>query len=130
MRKIHLSDLPIINADSLQMRRLFQNLLSNALKFTRKDIKPIINISLNQNEENRIQIHIKDNGIGFDEKYLDRIFTIFQRLEGQNFEGSGMGLAICKKIVQKHNGDITARSILNEGAEFVVTLPIIQNKIN
>jgi two-component system sensor kinase FixL len=73
-----------------------------------------------------VKITVADNGIGFDQKYADRIFNIFQRLEGTNYEGTGVGLAICKKIAQRHGGDITAQSALGEGSRFVITLPVAQ----
>lgn len=73
------------------------------------------------------EIMVTDNGIGFDEKYLDRIFTIFQRLHGRHqYEGTGIGLALCRKIVDRHGGQITARAKLGEGASFIVTLPCAQ----
>jgi light-regulated signal transduction histidine kinase (bacteriophytochrome) len=75
------------------------------------------------------QISVEDNGIGFDEKYLDRIFTVFQRLHAKGeYEGTGVGLAICRKIVDRHNGMITARSRPGEGATFVITIPVLQPK--
>ena len=74
-----------------------------------------------------VEIMVSDNGIGFEEKYLDRIFIPFQRLHGrQEYEGTGMGLAICRKIVERHQGNITARSSLGKGTTFVITLPIEQ----
>jgi signal transduction histidine kinase len=73
------------------------------------------------------RLTVADNGIGFDEKYLDKIFTVFQRLHGRSeYEGSGVGLAVCRRIVERHNGDITARSVPGEGAAFLITLPAAQ----
>ncbi|MFC1853860.1 ATP-binding protein, partial [candidate division CSSED10-310 bacterium] len=75
------------------------------------------------------QLMVKDNGIGFDEKYLDRIFTVFQRLHGRSkYDGTGIGLAICAKIAERHNGTISARSTPGQGATFIVTLPLKQSK--
>jgi signal transduction histidine kinase len=118
------------------MRQLFQNLLSNSLRF-RGEEKPLIRVSANQvddpagkkNDPNGswVEILVEDNGIGFDEKYLDRIFQPFQRLHGRSqYEGTGIGLAICRKIVERHGGTITAKSTPGEGATFIVTLPVKQ----
>ncbi|MFY9221167.1 MAG: ATP-binding protein [Blastocatellia bacterium] len=135
--QVELEDLPEIEADPLQMRQLFQNLINNALKFHKKDTTPIVKISaqvLNGNNTNGklldgYQIFIEDNGIGFDEKYLDRIFIIFQRLHGRSeYEGTGIGLAICRKIVEQHKGTITAMSVLGEGSKFILTLPKKQSQ--
>ncbi len=135
---VEIAALPTIAADPTQMRQLLQNLLGNALKFHRPDVAPSVHVSarlLNGNSrsptspatESVCEIRVADNGIGFDEKYLDRIFTIFQRLHGRNqYEGTGLGLAICRKIVQRHRGHITAHSTPGQGATFVVTLPVQQ----
>ncbi len=123
---VELENLPLVDADPVQMRQLMQNLIGNALKFRRRDAAPVIQISA-QKDDNFFQITVKDNGIGFDEKYLDRIFTVFQRLHGRaEYEGSGVGLAVCRKIAERHNGVITARSIAGEGAAFIVSLPLKQ----
>jgi PAS domain S-box-containing protein len=128
---IEVGRLPTIQADSDQMRRLFQNLISNALKFHGEQ-KPLVKIYATPAEDDSgsgsggpvHRIFIEDNGIGFDEKDLDRIFTLFQRLHGRSaYEGTGMGLAICRKIVERHHGTITARSKLEKGATFIVSLP-------
>lgn len=128
--------LPVVNADPLQMRQLFQNLISNALKFSRKGEPPLIKIScrpvsINGNGKTRHEITIEDNGIGFDEQYAERIFGVFQRLHDRNeFEGSGIGLSICRKIVMRHGGDITAKSTPGQGARFIFTLPPVEQKEN
>jgi two-component system, LuxR family, sensor kinase FixL len=132
------SPLPVIEAEPTQIRQLFQNLISNAIKFRKAGENPIINIYAKnlQRQAHMIatpgdeltEIYIEDNGIGFDEKYLDRIFNIFQRLEGQKYEGSGVGLAICRKIAIRHGGDITARSQPGVGTRFIVTLALKQPK--
>jgi signal transduction histidine kinase len=107
----------------LQMRQLFQNLIGNALKFHRPDVPPVINVRSETNQS-AWDIHITDNGIGFDEKYLDRIFRPFQRLNPKGaFPGSGMGLAICDKIVSRHAGHITAHSQPGVGSDFILTFP-------
>lgn len=122
--------LPVIDADPMQMRQLLQNLVANAIKFRKEEENPIVNIKYKRyaiGETKRgvtemLEIKVEDNGIGFDEKYNDKIFTIFQRLEGQKYEGSGIGLAICKKIALRHGGDIIAQSQPGKGSVFTVTL--------
>lgn len=126
---IEIGELPTIDADPLQIRQLLQNLIGNALKFHRHSVPPVVNISsqeLETEEDLRwCEIIVKDNGIGFDEKYLDRIFNVFQRLHGRSeYEGTGMGLAICRKIVERHRGSITAQSETGKGTSFIVTLPL------
>jgi PAS domain S-box-containing protein len=122
--QISTSNLPIVNADPSQMHQLFQNLIGNALKFCRPHMTPIIQISAIQSQDECLLL-ITDNGIGFDEKYLDRIFTIFQRLHGrEEYEGTGVGLAVCRRIVERHGGSITAKSIPGQGAQFLVSLPL------
>jgi PAS domain S-box-containing protein len=122
--------LPVLEADASQMRQLFQNLLGNALKFHRRDVPPVVRVfyELLHDPEGeggvRCCLCVEDNGIGFDEKYLDRIFTVFQRLHGKNaYEGTGIGLAVVRKIAERHGGSVTARSHMGQGSTFVVTLP-------
>lgn len=127
-------NLPSIQADATQMHQLFQNIIGNALKFYKPDEVPIVTIEAKILDPSPLgrpgpacQISIQDNGIGFDEKYLDRIFTIFQRLHGRHeYEGTGIGLAVCRKIIDRHGGLLTARSSPGQGATFFVTLPINQ----
>jgi light-regulated signal transduction histidine kinase (bacteriophytochrome) len=121
------SDLPEAEVDESQMRQLFQNLIGNALKFRRAGVPPRVEV-IGETETNeqgeRVRLEVRDNGIGFDPQYRDRIFQIFQRLHGKSeFEGTGIGLAICKKIVDRHDGRIHARGVPGEGATFVVELP-------
>ena len=133
--KVEWRDLPVIDADATQMHQLFQNLISNALKFAKPGQTPVVKVEAEITNHSPLgksgpayQIQIKDNGIGFDEKYLDRIFTIFQRLHGRHeYEGTGIGLAVCRKIVDRHGGFVTASSSPGEGATFIVTLPLKQN---
>jgi light-regulated signal transduction histidine kinase (bacteriophytochrome) len=126
--EVETKDLPIIEADATQMHQLLQNLITNALKFHKEDTPPMIQISTRVSR-GLCEIFVKDNGIGFDIQYLDRIFKPFQRLHSrQEYEGSGMGLAICRRIVERHSGEITATSALGEGATFIITLPIRQSK--
>ncbi|HEY9614120.1 PAS domain S-box protein [Allocoleopsis sp.] len=137
--RIEVGELPTLEADPIQMRQLLQNLIGNALKFHRQEEPPVIKIhsrwlpdgerppTEGMNRVERCQILVEDNGIGFHEKYLDRIFNAFQRLHGRSeYEGTGMGLAICRKIAERHNGNITAQSITGYGATFIVTLPLQQ----
>ena len=129
--QVRLSQLPTIEADPLQMRQLFQNLIGNALKFHQPEQAPLITISQQTlpDSESMVELRIEDNGIGFDEKYLDRIFTPFQRLHGRlEYEGTGMGLAICRKIIERHGGRLTAESFVGQGATFIIFLPRIQPK--
>jgi len=134
------SELPTIEADPVQMRQLLQNLISNALKFCDHEQAQLIKVYSQKLESEEItpggsptlewfQIIVEDNGIGFDEKYLDRIFNVFQRLHTRSeYEGTGMGLAICRKIAERHGGSITGKSTLGQGAKFIVTLPKKQRK--
>ncbi|GAB3956292.1 response regulator [Spirosoma harenae] len=135
---ITLDTLPTLDAIPTRLRQVFQNLLSNALKFTRPDQPPVIHIhaeridnkSLNGNPSptgDYCRIIVTDNGIGFDEKFLNRIFIIFQRLHNRtSYEGTGIGLAIAKKNIDKHHGLISAYSQLDKGATFVLILPMKQ----
>jgi light-regulated signal transduction histidine kinase (bacteriophytochrome) len=142
--QIHLNELPTLIADHSQMRQLFQNLLSNAVKFCPEGVTPTITVSSRMVDRAEVpagllyttpstakggqlfyEIAVADNGIGFDEKYVDRIFQVFQRLHGRSqHPGSGIGLAICHKIVERHGGAITATSKPGEGSTFRVYLPI------
>ncbi len=128
--RIEVGELPNIEADALQMRQLLQNLISNALKFHRENEPPVIKIYSKTQPNKQLssdwcQIIVEDSGIGFNEKYLDRIFNVFQRLHGRTeYEGTGMGLAISRKIVERHQGTITAKSEPEKGASFIVTLKI------
>jgi len=109
------------------MRQLFQNLISNAIKFTKKEEPPKIELVAKPCKKDVWDIFVKDNGIGFDSQHDNSIFQPFFRLNGRNqYEGSGIGLAICKKIVDRHHGKIKAVSSKNEGSIFQVTLPIKQ----
>lgn len=135
--QVIVSDLPTLEADALQMRQLFQNLIGNALKFQPPGVAPIVKIGCSQEtlaESPEAQsfccITVSDNGIGFDEKYLDRIFKVFQRLHGRNeYEGTGIGLAVCAKIVERHGGQLTAQSAPDQGATFMIKLPLQQPRI-
>jgi light-regulated signal transduction histidine kinase (bacteriophytochrome) len=127
--------LPVIDAEALQMRQLLQNLMGNALKFRRPEEPPVVKVEAEiisgpgTPPQQLCKLMVSDNGIGFDEKYLDRIFNVFQRLHTRNeYEGTGMGLAITKKIALYHGGEITAKSTPGHGATFIVTLPVSHPK--
>lgn len=140
---VEVGELPTIDAEPTQMRQLIQNLISNSLKFSKPGEPPVIKIRgrvLNNVADNganksaekydgceMLELTVEDNGIGFDEKYLDRIFRVFQRLHSRReFAGTGIGLAVCQKILDRHHGTITARSAPGQGAKFIMTLPIHQ----
>ncbi len=119
--------LPSIHADRSQMGQLFQNLVSNALKFHRPGETPRITVSAMRPVLGKVTLEFRDHGIGFEPRYADRIFGIFQRLHGRNeYEGTGVGLAICRKIVELHHGTITALGEPGVGARFLVELPLRQ----
>lgn len=150
--KIHVGRLPVIDGNASQLGQLFQNLISNSIKFAKENVHPVISIHSETvsgsqlpmeylkgsqysvlgnprfwENERFCRIYVRDNGIGFDETYVDRIFTIFQRLHGRSdYEGTGIGLAICKKVVDIHHGSITAESKSGEGSTFVILLPYSQ----
>ena len=136
--QVEIGRLPAIDADPAQMRQLFQNLISNALKFQRAGAQPVVSVSakvLDNAEslagampgEEICRIVVRDNGIGFDKRYVDRIFQVFQRLHSRSeYEGTGIGLAVCRKIADRHGGTISAKSAEGEGATFIVTLPVKQ----
>jgi PAS domain S-box-containing protein len=139
--RLQVGKLPTIEADPSQMRQLLQNLIDNALKFHRPDEVPVVKIrgKLLSVREGRpsgkwpvdesCQVIVEDSGVGFDEKYLDRIFTPFQRLCGRDpHQGTGMGLAICRKIVERHGGEISAKSTPGQGSTFIVTVPRVHRK--
>ena len=127
---IMVDDLPTLEADSTQMRQLFQNIISNALKFHKPNEAPLIKIgaySTVEGEQMVSIIEVTDNGIGFDQQYVNRIFGMFQRLNSKSkFEGSGVGLTVCKRIIERHNGRIEAESQKDEGSKFIITLPMKQ----
>jgi PAS domain S-box-containing protein len=123
--KVLIGELPVIKGDPTQMRQLFQNLIGNGLKFHKVGENPVIKMLSAITDNGELQIVVEDNGIGFEEKYIDRIFAPFQRLHGRGspYEGTGMGLAICKKIVERHGGTIRAESEPGKGSTFIISLP-------
>ena len=115
--------LPLIEGDFLQIIQLFQNILINSIKFRKDDIEPEINIYAIEETDKWI-FNIKDNGIGIEQKFFEKIFVIFQRLHKRNkYPGTGIGLAICKKIVERHGGNIGVQSTPGEGSIFYFTIP-------
>lgn len=135
--RVDLGEIPTIDAEPLLMRQLFQNLVGNALKFNSPGRSPIVSVrgeliggeerpagSSEPREQQLCRITVEDNGIGFDEKYVDRIFAMFQRLHGRDqYAGTGMGLAICRRIAEHHGGNVTASSVPGTGSTFTVTIP-------
>lgn len=153
--KITVDQIPVVEANTTEMEQLFQNLISNALKFSKKDIVPVISITAELIDKNNLEadhrfashfefpaskkekngpekfcrIYIRDNGIGFNEIYRERIFNAFQRLHAKHaYEGTGIGLAVCQKIVENHGGMISAESTEGEGATFIITVPVVQKQ--
>jgi light-regulated signal transduction histidine kinase (bacteriophytochrome) len=129
--RVEVGPLPIIDADALQMRQLLQNLIGNALKFRRSGELPVVKVEAQlipdpaAPDKRLCRLTVSDNCIGFEEKYLDRIFNAFQRLHTRKeYEGTGMGLAIVRKIALHHGGDVTATSKPGEGSTFIVTIPV------
>lgn len=131
--KVEVEHLPTIEADPMQMRRLMQNLVSNALKYSRQGVPPKIHITgeviqPESGKPKQVVLRVEDNGIGFEMEYLERIFQPFQRLHGRGvYEGTGIGLSICQRIVERHGGNLTAESVLDQGSVFIVTLPLSQS---
>jgi light-regulated signal transduction histidine kinase (bacteriophytochrome) len=127
--RVEAGRLPVVLGDRGQLAQLLQNLIGNGLKFQKPGETPLVKVGaesvvLPDGLGAAWRITVEDNGIGFDEKYSERIFQIFQRLHGRSeYEGTGIGLAICRKIVERHGGTITANSSPGAGAKFVITLP-------
>lgn len=120
---VKVGKMPTVMADPTHMRQLFQNLIGNAIKFHRPGTPPVVTIH-SKVKRGGYEMTVTDNGIGFDEKYLDRIFSVFQRLhERANYEGTGIGLAVCRKIVERYGGTITAESTKGAGSKFIIWLP-------
>ncbi|MEE9259291.1 MAG: PAS domain S-box protein [Nitrospinaceae bacterium] len=122
--RVDVGELPTLEADLFQMRQLFQNLIGNGLKFHQPEKPPVVTLNSKRLEDGSWEITVTDNGIGFEEQYLERIFKPFERLHGRSeYEGSGMGLAICQKIVKRHGGTITAKRAPQQGTTFIISLP-------
>jgi light-regulated signal transduction histidine kinase (bacteriophytochrome) len=118
-----IADLPAVKCDSVLVKQVFQNLLANALKFTRSRTPAIIEVSHRQEDDGQPVFMVRDNGIGFNIKYVDKLFGVFQRLHrAEDFEGTGIGLASVQRIIQKHGGRVWAEGELDKGAAFFFTL--------
>jgi light-regulated signal transduction histidine kinase (bacteriophytochrome) len=119
---IHFEDMPVLDADPAQMLQLFQNLISNAIKFRKEEEPPVIKIYASNNNAHW-QFSVEDNGIGIDQQYSEKIFVIFKKLHSKaRFEGTGIGLSIAKKIVERHGGNIWFESAPGKGTTFYFTL--------
>ena len=125
--QVIVKDLPAVEGDALQLRQMLQNLIGNGLKFHKEGVPPVVQISgerLRNEAAPMVKVVVEDNGIGFDEESSDQIFQPFVRLNGRSqYEGSGIGLAICQKIVERHEGSITAKSVPGMGSKFIILLP-------
>lgn len=118
---VNVVNLPTLPADPFQMGQLFQNLIGNALKFHKADVPPVVNLSGSRDDHGNWEIKVADNGIGFEEKYTERVFKPFERLHARSsYDGTGMGLAICQKIVDRHNGEIEVKSVPSQGTTFLI----------
>jgi len=127
---VNVGQMPTIEGSGPKMRRLFQNLISNSLKYCKANEPPVVSIDSFNTGNGAWEISVEDNGIGFDEKYSGLIFKPFKRLHGKNqYEGTGMGLFICKKIISQHSGNISVTSKVNRGTRFMVTLPQKQSAL-
>jgi two-component system sensor kinase FixL len=116
--------LPVIEAAPEQMRQLFQNLISNSIKYRRKDVRPFIEVYDGLTDDRVVQLFVKDNGMGLKEIDKEKIFRLFQRTQSSSkIEGNGIGLAICKKIVERHSGTIKVDSVPQVGTTFTIILP-------
>ncbi|TLS73537.1 hypothetical protein FE236_13095 [Mariprofundus erugo] len=126
--RIAVGDLPVIEADCDQIRQLLQHLLTNALKFHHEGVRPIIAVSAKV-EGNQLTMKVKDNGMGFAQEHAEKVFQLFQRLHGRTqYPGAGIGLAVCRRIAERHGGEIRAFATPGSGAEFIVTLPVCHNR--
>jgi len=123
--RLEVGELPVVDADATQLRQVLQNLIGNSMKYRKEAEAPVVKIYANV-ADGMCRLFVEDNGIGFDDKYVDRIFRPFQRLHGRssNYAGTGMGLAICRKIVERHGGSITARSTPGQGTTFIIQIPV------
>jgi len=126
--EIRFGELPEVMGDRIQFIQLFQNLIGNAIKYKRSEVKPVIEINVKKDQKNYI-ISVKDNGIGIESKFFERIFVVFQRLHKKSeYAGSGIGLAIARNIVEKHWGRIWLESEPNIGSTFYFTIPLNRDK--
>ena len=133
--KVQVEKIPKLNVHPRLIKPLFQNLISNSLKYSQKEIAPVVKISAKLDEPLKTahiksvgkycRINIEDNGVGFEQEYADQVFAMFKRLHvGAEYNGTGIGLAICKKIVEQHKGFIDVKSVVNKGSTFIISLPV------
>lgn len=123
---IEVALLPTLNGNRLRLQQLFGNLISNALKYSKKEVSPQIRVT-SELVDDQVMVSVRDNGIGFEEEFSEKIFGLFERLHTRDkFPGTGIGLSICKRIAELHHGSISARSVPNEYALFEVVLPLNQ----
>jgi light-regulated signal transduction histidine kinase (bacteriophytochrome) len=139
--KIDISPLPVILANPVLMKSLFLNLIGNAIKYSKPNVPPVITVECDKTTVDQKmpggktqtkyhRIYIRDNGIGFDQRYAEQIFDMFKRLHVHTeYEGTGIGLALCKQIMEKHNGYISAVSAENEGSTFIISLPVKKDAV-
>jgi light-regulated signal transduction histidine kinase (bacteriophytochrome) len=125
---VEVGALPTVEADPLQMRQLMQNLIANGLKFHRPGVPPEVRVeTVPSPAPGLVAFSVTDNGIGFEQQYEERIFRVFERLHPRDvYHGTGIGLALCRKIVERHGGTISGTARLGEGATFTVTMPARQ----
>jgi signal transduction histidine kinase len=132
---VEVDRIPKLTVHPRLIKPLFQNLISNSLKYSRKEVAPVVKISAKLDEPLKspdlnqtgkfCRINVEDNGVGFEQEYADQVFTMFKRLHiGSEYQGTGIGLAICKKIVEQHKGFISVKSAVNEGSTFIISLPV------
>jgi len=127
--EVRVGPLHALNGDRIQVRQLFQNIISNALKYRKEKQAPHIQVKSHITQNGFCEITVEDNGIGFDERDLERMFQPFERLHTSvELEGTGIGLTTCQRIVLRHGGEITARSEPGKGSVFIIRLPLHHNK--
>lgn len=125
--RVEVTPLPAVDADPTQMRQLFQNLIGNSLKFRRPEVPPVVVIAADEPVDGLVRITVSDNGIGFEAQYAEQIFDVFRRLHGRDdYEGTGIGLPLCRRIAVRHGGSITAHGEPGSGATFTIVLPLRQ----
>jgi light-regulated signal transduction histidine kinase (bacteriophytochrome) len=125
--RVEIGEMIELDANPAQLRQLLENLIGNGLKYHKKDEPPVVRVAAQKTDETYCQIQVQDQGIGFNPEQAEKIFEIFERLHGNGtYPGTGIGLAICEKIAERHGGNIRAHGIPGEGASFIVDLPLTQ----